>query len=125
MLRRRYLAAFGLAMLIQPFALQESARADAALFKKQCGVCHILDKDGPRRQGPSLWGLFERPIGSLEGFRYSKDLKASQQMWTPELLDTWLEKPKSVFKSTFMIYKQKDPEIRAKVISFLQSASRQ
>ena len=128
MLRRSHLASFTLAMLITPFALHQGAKADvdkAALFKKHCGVCHILEKQGAKRQGPSLWGVLDRPIGSLEGFKYSKDLKASQDKWTADVLDKWLEKPKSVFKSTFMIYKQKNPEIRAKIIAYLQTASRQ
>ena len=128
MRRRRRLAAVWLALTIPFILLPQSARADAdsaALFKKHCGVCHILEKDGPKRQGPSLWGVLGRPIGSLEGFKYSKDLKASEDKWTDERLDKWLEKPKSVFKSTFMIYKQKDPEIRAKIIAFLKTASRQ
>ncbi len=126
--RRRHLASLSLAMIVSPFVLQQGALADAdsaALFKKHCGVCHILEKEGAKRQGPSLWDMFGRPIGSLDGFKYSKDLKASGDKWSAERLDKWLEKPKSVFKSTFMIYKQKNPEIRAEIIAYLQTASRQ
>lgn len=128
MRRCRHAAGLLPAFSIAALMLGTPAWADdggAALFKQQCGACHIIDNSGGKRQGPNLLGMFDRPIGSLEGFKYSKDLKASEDTWTPELLDKWLEKPKAVFKSTFMIYRQKKPEVRAKIITYLQSASKE
>ena len=127
-MRRSRLAAGLLpAFIIAMLTLGSPAWAEdggAALFKQQCGVCHLINNSYGKRQGPNLLGMFERPIGSLQGFKYSKDLKVSEDNWTPELLDKWLEKPKAVFKSTFMIYRQKKPEVRAKIITYLQSASK-
>lgn len=115
----------GLSVLITLCGPAWSADEDAALFKKHCGTCHTIDKGGKKRQGPNLWGILERPMGSVAGFPYSKKLKASTDLWTPEVLDQWLEKPKQIFSDTYMIYKQADPEIRGRIIKYLQKASRE
>ncbi len=97
----------------------------ADLFKKQCIACHTYEKDGGRRQGPNLWGLFDRDLGGLAEFPYSKGLKVEQRSWTPELLDQWLEEPKSLSPDTYMMYRQADPEIRRRIIVFLETATRE
>ena len=102
-----------------------SSEDGAKLFKKHCGACHTINKGGKKRQGPNLWGLFDRPMGSVDKFPYSKKLKASTDNWTPELLDKWLEKPKQVFSDTYMIYKQANPDIRAQLVKYVQEASKE
>ena len=97
------------------------ALADDALYKKQCGACHTIIKDGGRRQGPNLYNIMGRTVGDLDKFRYSKDLAASNDVWTPELLDQWLTKPKEVYPSTYMLYKQPDAAIRADIISYIST----
>ena len=62
-----------------------------------------------------------RTVGDLDKFRYSKDLAASNDVWTPELLDQWLTKPKEVYPSTYMLYKQPDAAIRAALISYIST----
>ena len=109
-----------IAGLIGP-ATAIGAPAGDALYKKQCGACHTIIKDGGRRQGPNLYNLMGRTVGNLDKFKYSKDLAASNDVWTPALLDQWLTKPKAVYPSTYMLYKQPDAAIRADIISYIST----
>ncbi len=106
-------------------AQADDGQADDALFKQQCKACHTYEKDGGRRQGPNLWGIFDREIGGLPDFPYSKGLKAEQRTWTADLLNQWLEEPKSLSEDTYMMYRQADPEIRRRIIVFLETATRE
>jgi cytochrome c len=36
-----------------------------------CMTCHTLDKGGPNKVGPNLWGVVDRPRASHPGFDYS------------------------------------------------------
>ncbi len=96
--------------------------AGAKLYKKHCKVCHTLGKGEPARQGPNLWGVVGRPAGAVEGFKYSKAMKAADIVWTAEQLDAWLTDPKALIPGSVMIYKQKDPEIRKTIIEHIAAA---
>ncbi len=99
-----------------------TANEDAAMFAKQCGVCHTLSADEPRRQGPPLGGIIGRTAGKVDGFPYSKGLKAADWAWDEERLDEWLTNPKSLFSDTYMVYKQPDAGVRGQIIAFLKTA---
>ena len=96
-----------------------AADEGAALYKKHCKVCHTVEKGGAKRQGPNLWGVIGRTAGKVDGFPYSKGLKSADWAWDSEIMDKWLEKPKGVVSDTYMIYRQKDPEVRRKIIAYL------
>ena len=51
-----------------------------AMFRA-CAFCHTLTPDGGNRAGPTLWKLFGRPAGTVDGYRYSDALKASGIVW--------------------------------------------
>ena len=69
-----------------------------------------------------LNGIFGRTAGTVEKFKYSKAMKASGITWTREQLDAWLTDPKALIPGSVMLYKQKDPEIRQKIIEFVAAA---
>ncbi|MGF1649002.1 MAG: c-type cytochrome [Hyphomicrobiaceae bacterium] len=51
-------------------------------FARKCSVCHTLSPDGRNRAGPSLYGVFGRRVGTLEGYRYSDALRTLDIIWT-------------------------------------------
>lgn len=95
----------------------------AKLFLNHCGTCHAFANDDSKKQGPNLFGIFQRKAGTnLKYTNYSAGLKAAAWQWTPEQLDLWLTDPKALVPTTFMaVYKQKDPEKRRLIIEYLKA----
>jgi len=58
----------------------QSDHPGARLFTK-CAKCHALSADGPARSGPHFAGLFNRPAGSVENYRYSAALTGVTFRW--------------------------------------------
>jgi len=102
-------------------ALGEAALAQdgAALFGKNCQTCHSIEKGAPARQGPPHYGGVGRKAGSVEGFKYSEGLKTADFVWTPEKIDEWITFPKKMIRSTTMVYRQNNPEIRKAIVTYL------
>ena len=73
--------------------------------------------------GPNLRGVVGRPAGMVEGFTYSntmlKTLKGME--WTEAALNVWITDPQAWAPGVYMFYKQKDPEIRRKIILYLKA----
>jgi len=104
-----------------------NAEAGAAVFKK-CTACHSIEKGGPNKVGPDLWGVVNRPIASHEGFGYSGAMKEFSEggkvVWDFEHLNHFLTSPKGYIKGTAMGFAgiKKDDE-RANLIAYLNSQS--
>ncbi len=97
------------------------AAAGQAVFKVQCGICHS-PLPGKNIVGPCLFGVIGRKSGTVEGFHYSAANKAADITWTPDVLDKYLESPKSVVPGTTMPYPGlKDDAKRADVIAYLET----
>jgi len=92
----------------------------ATLFKQQCATCHTSNLSDPTRQGPSLFGIIGRRVGSAEGFHYSADFAKADFVWDEARLDAWITNPQAMIPSAVMAYRQAKPEIRAAVIAYLK-----
>lgn len=56
-------------------------------FARKCSICHTLTPDDRNRAGPTLWGLFGRRAGTVEGYAYSDALDGSDIVWGPDTID--------------------------------------
>jgi len=66
---------------------------------KRCVSCHSFTKT---KIGPPLGDIFDKKVGSVEGFRYSKAMKNSDIVWNDCSLDSFLKKPRKYIKGTKM-----------------------
>jgi cytochrome c len=94
-------------------------------FARKCSVCHTLKADGKRRAGPSLFGVFGRRAGGLEGYPYSPALQKSDIIWNAATINRlFAEGPDKVTPGTKMpIQRMKNEQDLKDLVSFLQSAT--
>jgi len=69
-----------------PAAAEAEDTRGAELFRK-CAACHTVTADGGNRAGPTLYGVFGRRAGTLDGYNYSEALRHSEVVWTEETID--------------------------------------
>ncbi len=102
-------------------AAADPLAAGRALFRT-CALCHVPQQEG-RAIGPSLTGIFGRPVASLGGHPYSaamRELGSSGARWTRERLDRFLADPRGELPGTAMGFRGlPDPALRAALIDFL------
>ncbi len=105
------------------------AGGDAAKGKKvfnKCKACHFVDKE-KNKVGPYLKGVIGRKAGSVEGFKYSKAMKAKGEeglVWTEETIAEYLKAPKKYIPKNKMAFAglKKDEDI-ANVIAYIKEMS--
>jgi cytochrome c len=99
-------------------------KAGGEYFAKKCSVCHNIEKGGANKVGPHLWGVINRPVGSVSDFGYSTAMKAYGGKWTFEEMNKFQWNPKKTMPGTIMAYggNKKDQE-RANLIAYLNSQS--
>jgi cytochrome c len=96
-------------------------------FARKCSVCHTLSPDGKRRAGPTLFGVFGRMAGTLEGYTYSKALLDSDIIWGEETINRlFSEGPDIVTPGTKMpIQRMKNEQDRIDLVTFLKMATKE
>lgn len=94
---------------------------------RKCASCHNFEQGAGNKQGPELYGVVGRTIGSHEGFAYSEAMlthQAAGDTWTYEALDHFLAAPKAFVPGTKMSFAGvKSPEERANILAYLQTLS--
>jgi cytochrome c len=114
------------AMLVVKAALAQMPLPEAkppdgpTLFKQQCATCHTSNLTDPVRQGPSLFGIVGRRVGSIDGFHYSAGFAKAEFTWDDAKLDAWISNPQQMIPGTIMAYRQAKPEIRSAIIAYLK-----
>ena len=84
---------------------------------KKCKACHSLTKN---KMGPALGDIFDKKVGSVEGFKYSKAMRNSDIIWDEYTLDKFLTKPSKYIKGTKMRFRGLKPPYRDAVIKYLK-----
>lgn len=101
------------------FAVAPTGRASAA---NDCVVCHSIDKDGPMRSAPTLWGIVGAPKARAEWFAYSLPLRKKGGVWSDAELDKYLANPSGFLPGTLKTLPPiADPARRQQLISFLKT----
>jgi cytochrome c2 len=86
----------------QSHAAGDAARGRAA-FVRQCAICHTVEKEGPNRFGPNLFGVLHRRAGTAAGFNYSRAFKvAASWDWNEDLVAGWIGAPGLMVPGTAM-----------------------
>ena len=87
-------------------ASAQDAAAGQRVFN-QCRACHTPDQGGRSGVGPNLWGVVGRNAASIEGFRYSanmRELAAGGLVWNEDRLRAYITNPKAVVPQGSMAY---------------------
>lgn len=75
---------------------------------KKCSSCHMVGLNVRNRVGPPLNNILSAKAAGVADFKYSKAMKKAAEdglHWTPEVLDAFLEAPKSVVPGTRMSFR--------------------
>lgn len=89
-------------------------------FQGRCSACHTLADSSGNIAGPNLWGVFERPAATKDGFTYSEALRQAGFQWTPDRLDDFLADPKGYVPGNIMGIPEPVPSgERAALIAFM------
>jgi cytochrome c len=100
-------------------AAQGDPEKGEKVFNK-CKTCHEIE-DEKNKVGPHLVGIFGRPAGSVEGFKYSDAMKSAGVVWEDETITAYLKDPKGYIPGNRMVFPglRKDEEI-ADLLAYLQ-----
>ncbi|MFQ6547625.1 c-type cytochrome [Aestuariibius sp. 2305UL40-4] len=91
-------------------------------FLRKCSICHTLGPDGERRAGPTLYGVFGRRAGELDGYAYSDALTGSDLVWGEDTIDQLFDVGPDVLTpgSKMPMQQIASPQDRADLVAFLK-----
>lgn len=118
----------GTAIIAGVLALSSSvalAQGDAENGEKvfnKCKACHAVDEP-KNKVGPHLVGIFGRPAGSVEDFRYSDAMKESGVTWNEETIAAYLADPRGYIKGNRMAFAGLKEEEIADLLAYLKEES--
>src|SRR6516165_6672769 len=83
-------------------AAGDAAKGEHA-FARQCAICHTVDRGGPNRFGPNLFGVLGQKAGTAPGFTYTRAFKAAADWtWNEDLVAGWIGAPGMMVPGTAM-----------------------
>ena len=85
-----------------------------------CVACHSLEKGGPFRSAPNLWGIVgDEKARDREWFAYSPALIRVGGTWSAEDLDRFLEDASAFAPGSTKSIRVRDAQQRDEIIAFL------
>jgi len=85
-----------------------------------CVVCHSVERNGPLRVAPNLWGIVGDKKARFDWYGYSPALANAEGDWTEEDLDAYLTDPDRYLPGTSKtLIGIADPDERAELIAYL------
>lgn len=108
--------------------LLASANVDqGATAARKCQSCHNFEQGAGNKQGPELYDVVGRIIGSVEGFNYSEIMASHREAgdaWTYAALDAFLLSPSDYMPGTKMNFAGvRSDEERANILAYMGSLS--
>lgn len=68
--------------------------AGAAVFERECALCHTIAKGEPNRFGPNLFGTAERKAATVPGYEYSPEfITMAIWTWSPDAIASFVIAP--------------------------------
>jgi len=115
-------AAIAVVVAAPTLAFADGDAAKGAKIFKKCAACHTAT-EAKNKVGPHLVGIIDRPIASVEDYKYSKAMTehaTEVPTWNVEALEAYLRSPKGVVKGTKMAFAglKKDDDVED-VIAYL------
>ena len=94
-------------------------------FQRKCSICHSLEPSGKRKAGPTLFGVFDRPAGTVTDYNYSKTLQGSDIVWGKDTIDDLFDLGPDHFipGSKMPMQRITAAQDRVDLINFLQQAT--
>ncbi|QBF32401.1 c-type cytochrome [Thalassococcus sp. S3] len=95
-------------------------------FARKCSICHTLTPDSARRAGPTLYGLFGRPAGTVVDYSYSDTLLGSDIVWDATSINALFDEGPDHYipGSKMPMQRITDPADRDDLIAYLRQATR-
>ncbi len=93
----------------------------------QCRACHTIEQGGRNGVGPNLHGVVGRKAASIEGFRYSANMRELAEgglTWNEDRLRVYLRNPKELVPRGTMAFPglRQDQQL-SDIIAYLKSNS--
>ncbi|UTW59770.1 cytochrome c family protein [Kordiimonas sp. SCSIO 12603] len=121
---RTFVKVAAVAALATVASVSSFAEGDAAKGEKvfrKCKACHTLEA-GKNRVGPSLAGFIGRKAGGLDGYKYSKAMKAADFVWDDASFSEYMKSPRKFVKGTKMAFVGlKKPQDVADLLAYLRA----
>ncbi len=94
------------------------------IFQTHCALCHDDSAHMLNDNGPALFGVVGRRVGSVADYPYSgalQDANRRGDRWTESRLDALLQKPTGVYGGTTMPMNFSKVEDRKAIIAYLKT----
>jgi cytochrome c2 len=103
----------------------ELVKTGEKVFRK-CKACHEIGEGAANKVGPHLNDIFDRVMGSVDGFRYSSGFQTVAEegrVWTEDEMASFLESPRDYMKGTKMSFAGlRKEEDREAINAYLKAA---